>query len=106
MAKDFAKAFYDSKEWHRVRAYCLMRDRFCCQHCGMPAQEVHHIKHLNPDNIWDPHIALNPDNLVSLCKDCHFEQHRQDSGKGSECAEGYCFDEFGQLVPDPRAKKF
>ena len=104
MARPFARSFYDSKEWERVRAYCLMRDRYCCQHCGLPAQEVHHIIHLSPDNIWDPQISLNPDNLVSLCRDCHFEQHREDANKGADCADGFVFDEFGQLVPDERKK--
>lgn len=109
MARDFATAFYKSKEWAKTRSYVLMRDKYKCQRCGKPAQEVHHKKHLTPDNIWDPWIALNPDNLVSLCKDCHFAQHEEDKAAGrkkynkekySDCREGYHFDENGQLVPD------
>lgn len=109
MAREFAKAFYHSVEWARVRQYVLMRDRFVCRLCGRPAQEVHHKIHLSADNIWDTTITLNPDNLVSLCKDCHFNQHKQDKEAGKrrrhglsegDCADGFHFDENGQLVPD------
>ena len=109
MARDFAVAFYKSKEWAKTRQYVLMRDKYKCQRCGKPAQEVHHKKHLTPDNIWDPWIALNPENLVSLCKDCHFKQHEEDKAAGKkryekakngDCREGYHFDELGFLVPD------
>ena len=108
MARDFSKQFYNSKTWERTREYILMRDRYTCTHCGRPAQEVHHIKHLTEENINDPNVALNPSNLTSLCRDCHFEEHRQDQANGrrkhggqssnKEIGEGYTFDENGQLV--------
>lgn len=101
MAREFSKAFYNSKEWELVRNSVLMRDRFLCTHCGRPATEVHHIKHLSPDNIWDTSITLNMDNLTSLCRDCHFEEHRGEHGRGrqaNESAEGYEFDANGFLV--------
>ncbi len=108
MARDFSKQFYDSKEWQRTREYILMRDRYTCTHCGRPAQEVHHIIHLSKDNMDDPSVTLNPNNLTSLCRDCHFEEHRQDQANGrrkhpggpsnKEVGEGYTFDESGQLV--------
>ena len=109
IARDFSKAFYKSPEWEKVRSYVMMRDKFKCVKCGKPAKEVHHIKHLTPDNIWDPWIALNPDNLASLCRDCHFEEHKEDKAAGkkahdyknkSDCRDGFHFDEFGQVVPD------
>lgn len=109
MARDFAKAFYKSTEWGKVRQFVLMRDKYKCKKCGRPAQEVHHIKHLSPENIWDVNISLNPNNLMSLCKDCHFEQHKEDKAAGKkkydkekngDCNEGFHFDENGMLVPD------
>lgn len=100
MARDFAIQFYSSKEWEKVRNFVMMRDRFCCQKCGQPAQEVHHIIHLSPENIMDPRITLNSENLVALCRDCHFRQHELDSGKRNDCADGFHFDESGQLVRD------
>lgn len=78
MAREFSKPLYNSKEWARVRAYCLMRDRYTCQDCGRPAEEVHHKEHLTPANIGDVGVSLNPENLVSLCKDCHFKRHSED----------------------------
>ena len=109
MSRPFAQAFYKSKEWDKVRNYVLMRDKYKCVICGRPAQEVHHKEHLSPDNIWDVTVTLNPDNLISLCKDCHFEQHKQDKAEGkkrydkekhSDCEAGYHFDENGMLVRD------
>lgn len=77
-----------------------MRDNYLCQHCGRPATEVHHIKHLEPWNIYDMNVALNPDNLVSLCRDCHFEEHRGEHclGRQKEAEYQYEFDENGMLV--------
>jgi hypothetical protein len=109
MARSFSKAFYKSRQWEEVRTFVLMRDRYICQRCGRPAQEVHHKIHLSPENIWDPKITLNPDNLISLCKECHFAQHVRDKEAGKrhkhglsegDCAEGYHFDASGQIVPD------
>ena len=84
MAREFSKQFYMSREWNKVRMYVLMRDKFKCQKCGRAAQEVHHKKHLTPENILDPYISLNPENLISLCKDCHFEEHRDDKREGTD----------------------
>lgn len=100
MAREFSKAFYDSKEWQQVREAVLKRDLYLCQHCGKPATEVHHIIHLSPDNIGDISVTMNMDNLVSLCRDCHFEEHRGEHGKGRKAREEseYMFDANGMLV--------
>lgn len=100
MANKFSKPFYNSKEWAAVRATVLMRDRYLCQHCGKPATEVHHIIHLTPDNVHDPAVTMNMDNLVSLCRDCHFEEHRGEhaGGKNSQESYAYEFDENGMLI--------
>ena len=101
MARKFAKAFYNSIEWQKVREAVLKRDNYLCVNCGKPATEVHHKKHLTPDNIMDLNVCLNMDNLVSLCKDCHFEAHRGEHGQGRVCEEEneYEFDANGYLVP-------
>ena len=103
MARDFAKPFYHSPEWQRIRQAVLMRDRYLCVRCGAPAEEVHHKTHLTPLNIGDPRITMNMDNLESLCKDCHFNEHRGEHGQGRKSKERdeeypYEFDEFGNLV--------
>ena len=99
--RDEIGKFYKSKEWRQVRQTVLMRDRFLCKHCGAPATEVHHIKHLTETNIWKPEIALNPSNLVSLCWSCHRKEHRGDDGRQRMINESnpYEFDANGMLVP-------
>ena len=39
---------------------------------------VHHIVALTPDTVTDPNIALNEDNLETLCRDCHAAVHRKE----------------------------
>ena len=63
------------------RAHHLCED---CMKRGIykPAKEVHHIEELTPDNIHRPEIALNFDNLVALCKECHKARHNaRENGK-------------------------
>ena len=86
MSKAFARKFYRSSAWRNVRGYVFIRDQMLCQDClkkGLytPAREVHHIIELTPENITDPEIALNPDNLISLCRKCHYERHNTESKK-------------------------
>lgn len=100
MARAFSVAFYKSPEWQMVRQAALMRDRYLCAKCGRPAEEVHHKIHLTPNNIGDPKITMNLENLESLCKTCHFAEHRGECGKQRILEEQYPyeFDENGQLV--------
>lgn len=103
MAREFSRSFYKSKEWKIVREYCLLRDNYLCVKCGNPAEEVHHKIHLSPLNINDVTITLNPSNLICLCKDCHFAEHKQDRLNGIAEANGlptndYFFDENGFLI--------
>ena len=67
---------------------------YTCAYCYGRAQEVHHKIELTPNNISDPTIALNPDNLVSLCHDCHTKITQ---GYG-DVADGYIFTDDGQVV--------
>ena len=106
MAQEWAASFYASPEWHKVRDYVRMRDNYTCQRCHRPMQEVHHKIHLTKANIWDVNITLNPDNLISLCRDCHFRIHEEDAGRGQACDQDYEFDESGQLVPRVSPKIF
>ena len=103
MARDFARQFYNSPEWQMARRAALMRDNYLCVMCGAPAEEVHHKKHLSPDNIGDTSVTMNPDNLESLCKACHFAEHRGEHGNGRKAKERedaypFEFDANGQLV--------
>lgn len=70
------KAFYNSSLWLNKRYDALKRDNNECQKCkakGLfnPADCVHHKKHAKQH----PELALDLDNLISLCNSCHDEEH-------------------------------
>lgn len=78
----FAHRFYHSRQWDDVRRFVLDRAHGLCEECASrggvsPADVVHHLIPLTPENMEDPAIALNPDNLKALCHDCHTEAHRR-----------------------------
>ena len=62
-----------------------------------PADTVHHVRMLTPDNIDDPSVSLDQDNLMRLCRDCHAEVH---AGLHERAFEPrVAFDERGRVVP-------
>ena len=78
--REFARAFYKSQAWKHTREMIMQRDHRLCVDCLAkgyitPAEEVHHIIELTPENITDIGIALGEDNLVSLCRECHKKRH-------------------------------
>lgn len=79
--REFAEGFYRSQAWHNCRnAYAAKRGHLCerCLERGIYniGEIVHHKIHLTPDNIHDPSITLNPDNLQLLCRNCHALEHK------------------------------
>jgi 5-methylcytosine-specific restriction endonuclease McrA len=96
MAKDYAKSFYSSKAWKNTQAAYMESRNYVCERCGNAARIVHHIHYITPQNINDPDITLNWDNLCALCIDCHNAEHM---GKGGACASGLRFNSDGELVP-------
>lgn len=79
--------FYSSKAWIKCRNYviscALERDgALYCSTCGreiLGAGEaiLHHIKPLDDSTVNDPDIALNPENLTIVCRDCHNAEHEK-----------------------------
>jgi 5-methylcytosine-specific restriction endonuclease McrA len=71
-----------------AKAYRISKGRLCerCYAKGLivPGEEVHHKIRLTPENINDPAIALNWDNLELLCKNCHMEEHRAKRWRADE----------------------
>ena len=93
--KEWARGFYKSQAWKAIRQTAISRDHYLCRDClakgrYTPAEEVHHIIELTPENISDPKVSLNLDNLVSLCRVCHQARH---SGKELR----YIVDEMGRV---------
>ena len=68
--RDTYREYLKTEEWQRKRYVVLKRDNWTCQHCGVPATQVHHLKYAKY-NIGKEPIKW----LVSLCKRCHEKQH-------------------------------
>jgi len=89
MAEQFAHDFYVSWAWIKcARAYKRSVNGLCerCRKVGLivPGEEVHHKIRLTPENINDPKIALNWDNLECLCKACHMAEHDEKRWRADE----------------------
>lgn len=96
--QQWAEKFYKGTAWQACRQQAASRDMHLCQDClkrGIitPMEEVHHIIELTPDNISDPEVSLNLDNLVSLCRECHQARHK--------ARKRYKVDEFGRVEIAP-----
>ena len=77
MAKEYAKAFYNSAAWIKCKNSYIKSVHGLCERCGEPGYIVHHKKYITPKNINDPSITLNHDNLEYLCQKCHNEEHER-----------------------------
>lgn len=84
MAREFAKEFYNSPAWKACRAEYKKHVGGVCERCermgiyGVVGEIVHHKIRLNADNIINPSITLNFDNLELLCRNCHALEHEHD----------------------------
>lgn len=100
MAKEFAKVFYNSKEWKRCRAaYIAHRvsiDGGMCETCHeVPGYIVHHKEELTPENINNPDVALSFDNLKYDCHVCHNKENKKEEVEGLVKVD---FDEDGNVI--------
>ncbi|WP_264737299.1 HNH endonuclease [Cytobacillus firmus] len=87
------RKFYDSGEWKQKREQIKKRDNYECQECKRQGRlsidtneysesakrkkiqlVVHHIKELE----HHPELALDEDNLETVCVDCHNKEHGRD----------------------------
>ena len=101
MSTGIISAFYKSPAWKHCRNDFLRSRGGLCERClargiinagdaDAPLQ-VHHKIHLTAENVNDPAVALNWDNLVLLCATCHAEMH------SSASARRWTVDEFGHV---------
>lgn len=107
MAREFAKAFYNSTKWQRCRAAYIAKrkaiDGGMCESCHeAPGYIVHHKTELTPENINDPDITLNFRNLKFDCHSCH----QKEGVAGQQVGlVNYEFDSEGNLVVLPPEKE-
>ena len=74
--------FYHTAAWKRARAAALMRDGGMCQDCmdrmragyGIKPRRATMVHHIVPID-ERPDLALDLDNLRSLCDECHNREH-------------------------------
>ena len=90
--------FYTSAPWIKTRkAYAKSKGNLCerCLKKGLivPAQIVHHKIYLTDENIENPEIALNWNNLECLCKSCHELEH-------SKTKKRFTVDQYGRVFPN------
>lgn len=78
--KEFARGFYKSKAWKDCREAYTRAARGLCEVClakGIytPGVIVHHVRHLDAENISDPAVTLDWGNLQLVCRECHAQLH-------------------------------
>ena len=94
MALDYSKSFYNSTAWKKLRLYICESRFWTCEECGEYGDQVHHIIEITPENINNPNITLNEENLQLLCEECHNGKRRTEK----DVNDGLKFDEFGNLI--------
>ncbi|NNV07137.1 HNH endonuclease [Geobacillus sp. MMMUD3] len=69
------------EDYQRQRDRAMKRDNFACQRCGMTRREHYeafnqdlHTHHIVPRS-WGGSNYM--DNLITLCRNCHVEIHRE-----------------------------
>lgn len=78
--KEFARLFYNGSAWMSCRGSYIAK-RICidggmCEICKENlGYIVHHKIEITPQNINDPNITLNHDNLQYVCFECHNRIH-------------------------------
>lgn len=91
--REFAEQFYSGTAWRETRkAYAKSRGGLCerCLARGIirAGVIVHHKTLLTPENIGDPDVTLNWDNLELLCRDCHGAEHQKIERRYTVDAQG------------------
>lgn len=64
----------ETAEYRKFRKSVLERDKYICQHCGCTNNL--HVHHILPYAYY-PEERINVDNGITLCKRCHYKEHRK-----------------------------
>ncbi|SOC12870.1 HNH endonuclease [Ureibacillus xyleni] len=90
-----AKKFYKSKAWKKTRDAYFKSQHGLCERCGEAGLIVHHKVWIDIDNINNPDVTLDWNNLEVVCVKCHNQEHFK---KNDGVPEGCMFDEDGNLI--------
>lgn len=67
-------ARHHSRAWRKLRLHILARDLYACRMCGTllrgKGKQAPEVDHIRPAELR-PDLFFDPDNLWSLCKQCH-----------------------------------
>ena len=82
MAQSWAMELYQSKAWHDLRQALILQRGLRCEECGKlvtnPSKLIgDHVQELTPENVHNPLVALNPNNVRLICADCHNKKHKR-----------------------------
>lgn len=75
--------YYGDKRWKALRQWQITNFPIChdCAIEGrsVPATEVHHVRPFGTGKTQDEkwNLLLDPDNIISLCAECHDKRHAQ-----------------------------
>jgi len=78
-----ADILYTQEEHEVWRQTVLEQDNYECQKCN--SKKELHCHHINPVKTY-PHLALDPENGIVLCKNCHYEIGHKDECNTSNLA--------------------
>ena len=88
-------------KWRKCRDAYMRMGRGLCEPCFKKgkwtrAEIVHHKVHITPENLNDPNVTLNFDNLERVCRKCHAKEHPEIYGEIRDPRVG--FDAEGNVV--------
>lgn len=98
--RSISQPFYRSSAWRKTRAGYIKSVGGLCERCMKKGlivlgRIVHHVVYITEENIDDPEITLNWNNLEYLCQDCHNKEH---FGVSDVLEAGLAFDSDGNLI--------
>ncbi|NAP01320.1 HNH endonuclease [Halomonas sp. MG34] len=86
---------YHTSTWRKLREAYYSKQYGICEWCGEPGDIVDHIEEITNENVNDPFITYNEENLQLLCLSCH---NKKTFTKQTSLREGFGFDSEGNLI--------
>ncbi|WP_051045217.1 HNH endonuclease [Halalkalibacterium ligniniphilum] len=94
-SKRVGDRIYHTSAWRKLRRAYYGSQHGICEWCGKPGYIVDHIEEITEENVNDPFVTFNWENLQLLCLPC---SNRKTFKKHFAIREDVTFDESGQLV--------